>query len=129
MYKRLTIKTLSQAQKAWPDALQAKCSHDPYRMTWQQMTGIGEKLTGRGTPSKVLFVKVGKGVSTVISSRQAQIDFERQITSTKAKNSGLTPYINKEYYCETCGSRSGECHPDTGMCFICDADDWRPVNE
>nr|WP_321357202.1 hypothetical protein [uncultured Draconibacterium sp.] len=37
------------------------------------------------------------------------------------------PYIDKNYFCETCGSISGECHPVTGMCFICGADDWAPI--
>lgn len=44
------------------------------------------------------------------------------------QNAGITPYIDEKYWCETCGSRSGECHPDTGRCFICDSDDWEPVN-
>lgn len=43
-------------------------------------------------------------------------------------NEGLAPSIDKDDYCETCGSRSGECHPKTGYCFVCDTDNWEPVN-
>ena len=43
-------------------------------------------------------------------------------------NKGLTPEIDKKYYCETCGSRSGECHPQTSYCFACDTDNWTPVD-
>ena len=44
------------------------------------------------------------------------------------RNAGLTPHIDKTYYCATCGSRSGKCHPDTGYCFLCDTDNWTIVN-
>lgn len=43
-------------------------------------------------------------------------------------NAGLTPSIDKEYYCETCGSHSGKCHPTTGYCFVCGTDNWKPVD-
>lgn len=46
---------------------------------------------------------------------------------TARHNRGLTPTINKEYTCETCGSRSGKCHPQTGYCFICGTDNWKPA--
>ena len=36
----------------------------------------------------------------------------------------IEPLIDKDYWCETCGSKSGKCHPVTGMCYICGADDW-----
>ena len=125
MYKRTEIKTLRQAQKIYDDALQMKCEHLPYCMTERRIGEIGERLRGKNEPSKVLYVKTGKRVSSVISSRQAQIEFEQLLESTRIQNLGLTPGIDKRYYCETCGSRSGESHPNTGMCFICDADDWK----
>lgn len=43
-------------------------------------------------------------------------------------NAGLTPSIDKAYYCETCGSHSGKCHPTTGYCFVCGTDNWKPVD-
>lgn len=43
-------------------------------------------------------------------------------------NKDLTPTIDKNYMCATCGSRSGKCHPVTGYCFICGTDNWTPVN-
>ena len=46
---------------------------------------------------------------------------------TAHRNKGLTPTIDKEYTCETCGSRSGKCHPRTGYCFICGTDNWKPA--
>lgn len=44
------------------------------------------------------------------------------------QNKDLTPSIDKNYYCETCGSRSGKCHPTTGYCFICDTDNWKSLD-
>lgn len=41
---------------------------------------------------------------------------------------GIKPYVDKDYWCGTCGSRSGKCHPDTGYCYICDTDNWVRVN-
>jgi len=66
--------TLRQAQRQYDDALQMKCEHRPYCMTVTQMAKIGEGLRGKENPSKVLFVKVGKCVSRVISSRQAYLN-------------------------------------------------------
>lgn len=40
----------------------------------------------------------------------------------------LEPYIDMNYWCESCGSKSGESHPVTGMCWLCGADDWEPYN-
>lgn len=55
-------------------------------------------------------------------------DVAKMIAETKLKNKGLTPCIDNRYWCETCGSKSGECHPKTSMCFICDDDNWEPYN-
>jgi hypothetical protein len=38
------------------------------------------------------------------------------------------PYINKNYYCKACGNKSGECDPETSLCFHCGADDWESVD-
>lgn len=46
----------------------------------------------------------------------------------KIKNKGLTPDIDTDYYCLTCGSRTGEEHPETGYCFICNTDNWEPID-
>lgn len=43
-------------------------------------------------------------------------------------NKDLSPLIDSTYWCETCGSHSGQCHPDTGYCFVCDTDNWEPEN-
>lgn len=40
-----------------------------------------------------------------------------------------TPDIDLRYWCATCGSKSGECHPHTGFCFHCGADNWEPYPE
>lgn len=40
-----------------------------------------------------------------------------------------TPEIDLRYWCESCGSKSGECDPVTGFCFHCGADDWEPYPE
>lgn len=70
--------TLAQAQKDYPDAIQAKLTHDPYCMTPAILIGIGESMCHK-EKSKVLFYKVGKCVSRVISSREAQVEFEKSI--------------------------------------------------
>lgn len=46
---------------------------------------------------------------------------------TARHNKGLTPTIDKNYTCETCGSRSGKSHPTTGYCFVCGTDNWKLV--
>lgn len=64
--------TLKQAQKLYPDAIQAKMKHLPYCMTEKEIINIGEcGFFGKEKNSKVLYYRVGKNVSTVISSRQA----------------------------------------------------------
>mgnify|MGYP001331192337 CR=1 FL=1 len=40
------------------------------------------------------------------------------------RNNGLTPYINENYVCLTCGATSGESHPESSYCFKCDTDNW-----
>lgn len=59
------------------------------------------------------------------------IDIQQKIEQNKREielqNLTEPPYIDEDYYCQTCGSTSGKCHPDTGMCFICGADDWAPI--
>lgn len=72
--------TLAQAQKDYPDAIQAKLTHDPYCMTSAKLIRIGETI-GHKEKSKVLFYKIGKCVSRVISSREAQIELEKSINS------------------------------------------------
>lgn len=47
----------------------------------------------------------------------------------KMQNKDLIPCIDERYWCETCGSRSHKCHPDTSYCFICDTDNWKLVGE
>lgn len=42
--------------------------------------------------------------------------------------SKITPYINKDYKCLTCGSETGESHPITSYCFHCNTDNWKLVN-
>lgn len=42
----------------------------------------------------------------------------------KSLNKDLKPEIDKNYWCETCGSHSHQEHPVTGYCFICDTDNW-----
>jgi hypothetical protein len=74
--------TLKQAQKQYDDALQMKCEHLPFSMTVDRMTEIGEYLRGKENPSKVLFVKVGKCISTVISSREAFLEQQQNTTSS-----------------------------------------------
>lgn len=36
------------------------------------------------------------------------------------------PYINNNFYCETCGNK-GKCNPESSMCFICGDDNWKLV--
>jgi hypothetical protein len=78
--------TLQQAQKQYDDALQMKCEHRPYCMTETQMRLTGEGLRGKEQPSKVLFVKVGKCVSRVISSRQAYLDIFKKESILKLES-------------------------------------------
>lgn len=64
-----------EAQKQYPDAIQAKMNHLPYCMTENELQRIGEHgCFGKEVTHKVLFVKVGKCVSSVIFSRQAYLD-------------------------------------------------------
>lgn len=65
--------TLKEAQKMYPDAIQAKMHHLPHCMSRAELEKIGRQIWGI-TPdkeAKVLFAKVGKCVSVVIASRQA----------------------------------------------------------
>lgn len=55
-------------------------------------------------------------------------ELQAKIAQAKIDNAGLTPCINTDYWCETCGSTTGESHPDTSYCFICDSDDWYPTD-
>lgn len=37
-------------------------------------------------------------------------ELKEQIKNKAIKNKGLIPFIDKNYWCKTCGSHSGECH-------------------
>lgn len=52
-------------------------------------------------------------------------DLVLQKKSAKLKNKGLVPYVNLDYWCLTCGNKSGKSHPETSYCFICDTDNWQ----
>jgi hypothetical protein len=54
---------------------------------------------------------------------------QERISLVRERNNGLIPCIDKEYFCETCGSKDGREHPDTAYCFYCDTDNWYPVHE
>lgn len=54
---------------------------------------------------------------------------QARIRQVAQQNKGMKPDIDMNYWCETCGSTSGKCHPDTGYCFICDTDNWEPHNQ
>jgi len=45
----------------------------------------------------------------------------------KKRFSDITPDVDADFICDTCGSRNGECHPDSGFCFLCDTDNWRRI--
>ena len=57
------------------------------------------------------------------------MDLENKIINNKTilNAEGITePYINNEYYCETCGN-VGKSHPKTSFCFVCGDDNWELV--
>lgn len=65
--------TLKEAQKMYPDAIQAKMHHLPHCISQAELEKIGRQIWGV-TPdkeAKILFTKVGKCVSVVIASLQA----------------------------------------------------------
>lgn len=35
-------------------------------------------------------------------------------------NKDLTPYYDKDYYCNTCGANDGAYDPESGFCFHCE---------
>ena len=73
--------TLAQAQKNWDDAIQTKVSHKPNIMTEERLTEIGQKGTFYNeVHSKVLYLKVGRTSSVVISSKEAFVEDQRQLS-------------------------------------------------
>jgi len=54
---------------------------------------------------------------------------QERISLVRDRNYDLIACIDKEYYCGTCGSKDGRCHPYTSYCFYCDTDNWYPVHE
>ncbi len=72
---------------------------------------------------------IGKAGKAPYCSRDPKIQrlVELLKEHTARQNKALAPVINKEYTCETCGARSGKCHPQTGYCFICGTDNWKPA--
>lgn len=72
----------------------------------------------------------GHRIHNAYKSQDAKIkeQLQKQIEITGKDNKELTPYVDSNYWCETCGSRDGKSHPITAMCFHCDADDWQPNN-
>lgn len=57
--------------------------------------------------------------------KEIQAALKFRIEETEKINLGITPYIDDEYWCETCGSHSHKCHPDSDYCFICNTDNWK----
>lgn len=52
-----------------------------------------------------------------------------RIEETRKMNKDKIPYIDEDYYCETCGSHTHQCDPDSGNCFICNMDNWQSEDE
>lgn len=50
---------------------------------------------------------------------------ETILVETKHGNKTI-PGIDDLYWCETCGSHSHMCHPQTGFCFHCNTNNWEP---
>ena len=95
--------TLKQAQKVYPDAIMARMTHMKFCMSLEQLETTGRNMYGFGPDSQsvVLYKKVGKCVSTVISSREAFIKEIGRAVVCKCSACGL-------YYLSY--RRSGEVH-------------------
>lgn len=65
---------------------------------------------------------------TITLSPQQAAGMLKVEANAVAEAVALEPYINDEYVCATCGN-VGKSHPITSMCFVCGADDWKPVSE
>lgn len=77
MGKEKKYKTLAQARKDYPDAILITLKHELYNMDLN-LIKIGENINYKGK-SKVLYYKLGKRVSRVISSRKAHIESQIQL--------------------------------------------------
>ena len=75
--------------------------------------------------------KIVTSVRSAYKSRKINIKdaLKYRISETKKINKDITPYIDTDYFCETCGSHSHKCDPNTGYCFICNTDNWEPEKD
>jgi hypothetical protein len=62
--------TLREAQKMYSDAVLTKVTHKPFSITAKDLIQLGQHWN---TPAGILYIKIGKCSSLVISSRQAYI--------------------------------------------------------
>lgn len=71
---------------------------------------------------------VGSFSPSLHRSRDPKMKFLVSVLKQRAArlNAGLEPSVDKHYFCATCGSRSGQCHPVIGYCFECNTDNWTP---
>ena len=102
-----------------------KIANLPYRVEYE-----GAELSIVGRDIRKFNSLVGSFSPSLHRSRDPKMKFLVSVLKERATrlNAGLEPSVDKRYYCATCGSRSGKCHPDTGYCFLCDTDNWTPVN-
>ncbi|KAA6352399.1 hypothetical protein EZS27_000349 [termite gut metagenome] len=68
--------TLREAQKLWDDAIVTTITYKPGTMTEDGLKPLGQHWN---TPAKILFMKIGKCSSRIISSRLAYESEQRQL--------------------------------------------------
>jgi hypothetical protein len=91
MCKYNIIMTLKEAQKMYSDAILTKVTHKPFSITGKDLIQLGQHWD---TPAGILYIKIGKCSSRVISSRQAYI--EEQRNHHRVKDNSENPFQEKD---------------------------------
>lgn len=97
---------------------------DPLRIANLPWSEMGLNITAKDL--KAFNAMIGKAGKAPYCSHDPKVRRLVELLKeyTARHNKGLKPTIDKHHTCETCGSRSGKCHPTTGYCFICGTDNW-----
>lgn len=78
--------------------------------------------------------EIGRFRKTPISSSKKTVykglvEFLKKQAAELNQKNNVVPYIDKNYSCDTCGSKDGKCMPNSGLCYHCHTDNWKREHE
>lgn len=80
---------------------------------------IEDKFNKMVQTNKHVFLSKDKEIIEYLKERKKKIKGNNKLKK-------IHPWCDKNYWCLTCGSKSGLENPETAYCYYCDTDNWEP---